>query len=51
MKVLNMSDVELVEVSPGNNNLFFSVKDFRSIEEFFLPIMKGLKDKRLTLIF
>ena len=55
MKVLNMSDVALVEVSPGNDNLFFSVKDFRSVEESFLPIMKELKDKRLnmerTLIF
>ena len=26
MKVLNMSDVELVEVSPGNDNLFCSVR-------------------------
>ena len=45
MKVLNMSDVELVEVSPSNDIFFFSVREFRSIEESFLPIMKELKDK------
>ena len=26
MKVLNMTDVALVEVSPGNDNLFFTVR-------------------------
>lgn len=35
MKVLNMTDVALVEVSPGNDNLFFTVREFRSIEELF----------------
>ena len=55
MKILSMKDVALVEVSPSKDNLFFSVMEFKSIEESFLPIMNELKSKRLgmerTIIF
>ena len=49
MKILSMKDVALVEVSPSKDNLFFSVMEFKSIEESFLPIMNELKSKRLGL--
>ena len=55
MKILSMKDVALVEVSASKDNLFFSVVEFKSIDESFLPIMDELKSKRLgmerTIIF
>ncbi|XP_019861738.1 PREDICTED: ATP-dependent DNA helicase Q1-like [Amphimedon queenslandica] len=55
IKILGMKRVSVVEVSPGKDNLFFSIKEFKSIGENFIPLMKELKDKKLsmerTLIF